>query len=471
MLIRSYALKHHLNEAKIATILEIFPHYRKLAKHISKIQWGLFFYEYKFNKNLDIKQMSSFLSERYKQTCQYQVVSQLQGYIENIKLKFKSIVYKYNFDTETRIQLLYINKYGLWLKRDILLKGLEIPSSIKKIAHKIFRHLLNINRKPNMSRINMNLDAKVAKISKSTDGEFDYWVNLSTHIKGKPVEVPLKTNAYFESQVGTLKNFVQVNLKNNNIEFRVIKEHECKEYETTGEVISLDTGLVNLLATNHGDLFGKKIYEYLKVMDTRITDLVKALSNNGVKPSKSNRYRSMVNKIRSYLKNEISRIVNRIVELYRPGMIVIEKLNFQNTNLSRRMNRIISNFGLGRLHTKLEAISEEYGIEIVEVNPAYTSQECSSCHYVSKENRASRDTFECVLCEKKIHADVNGARNIIARSSCDDISVWVKYKNVLNILRKRFLGYIERDIRLYSMAMRKGIVTSVTDPASKICFV
>ncbi len=41
-----------------------------------------------------------------------------------------------------------------------------------------------------------------------------------------------------------------------------------------------------------------------------------------------------------------------------------------------------------------------------------TSQECSSCHYVDKNNRKNQSTFECKCCGKKINADYNASKVI-----------------------------------------------------------
>ncbi|WP_083437845.1 zinc ribbon domain-containing protein [Pyrinomonas methylaliphatogenes] len=40
---------------------------------------------------------------------------------------------------------------------------------------------------------------------------------------------------------------------------------------------------------------------------------------------------------------------------------------------------------------------------------------CSSCSYVDEENRRVRDQFECRVCRKNLHADVNAARNLKER--------------------------------------------------------
>ena len=64
--------------------------------------------------------------------------------------------------------------------------------------------------------------------------------------------------------------------------------------------------------------------------------------------------------------------------------------------------------------TRLE---EQYGIQIIAVNPAYTSQECSRCHYVSKDNRKTQKDFVCQHCHFSCNADVNAGRIINQRRS------------------------------------------------------
>ncbi|PHJ39352.1 hypothetical protein P378_03915 [Desulforamulus profundi] len=167
---------------------------------------------------------------------------------------------------------------------------------------------------------------------------------------------------------------------------------------------------------------------------------------------RSPRYDRLVSKLRSYLKNDICRIVNRIVKLYCPKEIVIEKLNFQNPNLSRRLNRLLSRFGKAVITAKLDAAAEEYGIKVTYVNPAYTSQTCNSCGYVDKSNRSTQAEFVCRYCGYKTHADVNGARNICVRSSDEIGSVYKNKKLILQVLVKRFISRLERTSRPNSWA-------------------
>ena len=65
------------------------------------------------------------------------------------------------------------------------------------------------------------------------------------------------------------------------------------------------------------------------------------------------------------------------------------------------------------LQRHVEYKAEEYGIDVDDVAPAYTSQRCShsECGFTHEGNR-ERDEFECLKCGKELHADYNAARNV-----------------------------------------------------------
>jgi putative transposase len=125
-----------------------------------------------------------------------------------------------------------------------------------------------------------------------------------------------------------------------------------------------------------------------------------------------------VAKLRNYVTTEVNRVFNKILELLKPGHLVLEQLDFRDCKLSRRMNRILSNCGRKAVKDKLVAIEQEKGVTHETVQPAYTSQTCPSpgCGYVDKRNRHG-EKFRCHWCGFKRHADVVGARNIGGRRS------------------------------------------------------
>jgi transposase len=64
------------------------------------------------------------------------------------------------------------------------------------------------------------------------------------------------------------------------------------------------------------------------------------------------------------------------------------------------------------LQRTIQSLAEEKGLQVRYVNRDFTSQKCSNCGYIDKNNRISQDTFLCKSCGFTIHADNNAAINI-----------------------------------------------------------
>ena len=64
------------------------------------------------------------------------------------------------------------------------------------------------------------------------------------------------------------------------------------------------------------------------------------------------------------------------------------------------------------LQTKIEYKAKENGINVIKINPKFTSQRCSKCGYISEENRPEQAIFQCKKCGFGINADWNAALNI-----------------------------------------------------------
>ena len=73
-----------------------------------------------------------------------------------------------------------------------------------------------------------------------------------------------------------------------------------------------------------------------------------------------------------------------------------------------------------------------------EANPAFSSQMCPSCGYISRNNRDGVD-FHCRSCGRISHADVVGGKNLLGRSEDKQISLEDDTFEVKTILRERYL--------------------------------
>lgn len=111
------------------------------------------------------------------------------------------------------------------------------------------------------------------------------------------------------------------------------------------------------------------------------------------------------------------------------AVVVLEDLNFKNMTKSAKgtvqdpgknvaakagLNRSLLEGAHGKQAQWVRVKAEEAGRRIWGVNPAYTSQRCSSCTRIDAVGRVSRDVFYCGHCGHYEHADVNAARNIRA---------------------------------------------------------
>ena len=311
---------------------------------------------------------------------------------------------------------------------------LKVPTTIKKFMRRLVKQARKSISLPDLSNIRtLKLDEKVAKLEVSKNANHvNFWLKLSTLDKGKPVYIPLKNNPYYMEllKTGERVPFVQVGLKDGKLTVSPILAHEKAPLRTDGSELGLDFGMVTMFTTSSGERHGITTFNKLKIWDEILLKRTKELQTQG-KPFKSDpTYNSLQSKIRSFIKNEIGRILNKLASKG-TAVFMVETLDFRGRGLSRRMNRLLARTYRKVIKDKLTRLEEQFGITTVEVNAAYTSQECSKCGFVSKGNRKSQSAFQCVCCGHKVNADVNAARNIVKRRSFDvELRAYAREQNV-----------------------------------------
>ena len=77
------------------------------------------------------------------------------------------------------------------------------------------------------------------------------------------------------------------------------------------------------------------------------------------------------------------------------------------------LNRLILQQSWGKFFELLEYKLKRNGGTLVKVNPQYTSQKCSRCGHISKENRKTQAKFICEKCGNTLNADYNASLNIL----------------------------------------------------------
>jgi len=127
--------------------------------------------------------------------------------------------------------------------------------------------------------------------------------------------------------------------------------------------------------------------------------------------------RAKAARIRKHWAHECTTDISR-----RNGTVVIERLRTQkmtararNTGVAQKrgLNRAILNVGWRQIEEMLSYKS----FNLIKVNPAHTSQSCSSCGAVDSKSRKSQAVFSCTSCGYRVNADKNAAINILHRGN------------------------------------------------------
>ena len=148
-MMRACRMKQAANPGKLEQVLDVFLAYPKAAQQIAAAQWRCFFQAGSFKRNHPIA-ITSPLSARFKQCCQYQVVGMLNSFIANRANEYKDAIlgipegYLAALDAQyadrawlgddgqpvsyARVALLYLGKYGAWYRAAPVMKEVPIPS-------------------------------------------------------------------------------------------------------------------------------------------------------------------------------------------------------------------------------------------------------------------------------------------------------------------------------------------------------
>lgn len=105
-------------------------------------------------------------------------------------------------------------------------------------------------------------------------------------------------------------------------------------------------------------------------------------------------------------------MTNKVASMSRSAKGTAEKPG-KNVAAKSGLNKSILDQGWGMFREILNYKLDWKGGELLAVPAAYTSQTCSDCGHVTKENRKSQSRFECVQCGHSANADTNAAINIL----------------------------------------------------------
>ncbi|MCC0634190.1 transposase [Clostridioides sp. ZZV15-6388] len=243
----------------------------------------------------------------------------------------------------------------------------------------------------NVNELKTTLDKVISKEYKVCDSSMQFAKNNKDIILNLVIDIPQNSNVY-------------------------------KPVE--GRTLGVDLGVaVPIYMCLNDDTYKRKglgdINNFLRVrqqMQTRRRKLQKDLTlTNGGKGRKKKT--QLLDKLqeneRNFVKTYSHALSKRVVEFAKSNKC--EYINIEKLTKDGFDNIILRNWSYFELQKMIEYKAEREGIAVRYVNPAYTSQKCSRCGEIDKENRQTQANFKCTKCGFELNADHNAAINI-ARS-------------------------------------------------------
>ena len=195
------------------------------------------------------------------------------------------------------------------------------------------------------------------------------------------------------------------------------------------QAVGLDVGIAKFVTLSSGKQYQplnvfKKHQLQLASEQRKLSRKVKFSANWQKQKQRINRLHSKIATCRQDFLHKTSTEISK-----NHAMVVIEDLKVSNMSRSAKgtvekpgvnvkaksgLNKSILDQGWYEFRRQLEYKQHWLGGDVVAVKPQYTSQTCSSCGHICKDNRKSQADFKCVACGHAENADINAAKNILA---------------------------------------------------------
>jgi Putative transposase DNA-binding domain/Probable transposase len=254
---------------------------------------------------------------------------------------------------------------------------------------------------PELSRTCIQANANVAVLEPSQGSTFDYWLTISYD--------------------------------------QVVPVHT----EPSAPVVGVDVGIANFVTTSDGQHYGTfhgKLRERQKrdrEKRRRKAKLRRCLEKKGMKKLPSTSSKSG-QRLARHVRQSINRAVNQCFKEHQGYQFAYEHLSVATMKYkARAMNAYLYASNLAHIPKQIAWNAVKRGVAAIKVKSAYTSQECSVCHYVDRANRPDQQTFCCRVCGYRTHADLNAAINIEHRWGDEELRACKDRKAIKALLRRR----------------------------------
>ncbi len=258
----------------------------------------------------------------------------------------------------------------------------------------------NIPQKPNISKMNLEIDAICNELHLTPNGKFYGFIRLKSIYKSKKeIKIPVVSHRHLQKMTNTSdRRLNSILLTDTNLQIRWQFDKPIKE---KGNKLGCDQGLKTILSAT--DSSGKtqttpNSCPHGHTMDTILDKL--ARKKKGSKAFK---------RAELHRKNFIHYMVNQI------DLDGINDVRFEeiiNITKGRNVSRKMKHWTNTIIRDKMKLKCEDEGVRFTLQSCTYRSQRCSCCGLVRKANRKGK-IYTCKGCGYVDDSDINASRNHI----------------------------------------------------------
>lgn len=322
----------------------------------------------------------------------------------------------------------------------------EGRAKVRKYLKRTFRRVLG--RKPHVKKArSFALDQQMYRVFAT--GKRRY-IAVATLTPGKRVIIPLAGRHAME---GNLR--VVLLPDEQAVEIHLAREPQT--YPAGKEEAGIDLGITEVFTDDTGKKYRSEYGEALQEMSDHMVDksrerqklwalrrkFLERDPNKGLRILRHNlglKKQAKRNKrYRTRCENEINRAFNEFYRERRPKIIAYEDLaHLRGKAKSKGLTRKISTWQRSIIGGRKEYKDYIYSVtDPGPVNAAYTSQTCPKCGWVGAKNRHG-DVFTCRRCGYTADADYVAAVNLKSRLHDEEITRYMPYKEVKEVLIRRY---------------------------------
>jgi putative transposase len=194
-----------------------------------------------------------------------------------------------------------------------------------------------------------------------------------------------------------------------------VEENQSRFFPKTGETVGVDVGIENFATLSTGEAVENP--EFLRESESELKTAQRRVCRRQKGSKRRRKAVSLLGKKHQKIRRQRLDFHHKtaLKAVREFDAIAVEDLNVRGMVRNHHLAKSISDAGWSQFILILTSKAEEAGREVIKVNPAYTSQDCSRCGHRNRITLATR-VYRCSRCGLVIHRDRNGALNIKGRA-------------------------------------------------------